>query len=97
MLAAIGEFELDLIRERTRAGLRAARKRGQRLGRPKLHVDRAKLRRGAQSGYSISALSRHFDVSRFVVRRELAEMGLSVKVAGSGPVTARKAGVPASV
>ena len=34
MLAAIGEFELDLIRERTRAGLRAARKRGKRLGRP---------------------------------------------------------------
>ena len=35
MLAAIGEFELDLIRERTRAGLRAARKRGKRLGRPR--------------------------------------------------------------
>ena len=38
VLAAIGEFELDLIRERTRAGLRAARKRGRRLGRPKVAV-----------------------------------------------------------
>ncbi len=34
VLAAIGEFELDLIQERTRAGLRAAVKRGKRLGRP---------------------------------------------------------------
>ncbi len=34
VLAAIEEFELDLIRERTRAGLRAAVKRGKRLGRP---------------------------------------------------------------
>lgn len=97
VLAAIGEFELDLIRERTRAGLRAAVKRDKRLGRPKLHVDRAKLRRSVQSGYSISALSRQFRVSRLVVRRELAEVGLSVEVADSVPATARKAGVPASV
>ncbi len=33
-LAAIAEFERDLIRERTRAGMMAARKRGKRLGRP---------------------------------------------------------------
>jgi hypothetical protein len=51
----------------------------------------------AMAGYSISALSRHFGVSRFVVRRELAEMGLSVKVADSGSATPRKAGVPASL
>ena len=38
VLAAIGEFELDLIKERTRAGLRAARHRGKRLGRPRVHV-----------------------------------------------------------
>ncbi len=30
VLAAIGEFELDLIRERTKAGLAAARRRGKR-------------------------------------------------------------------
>ncbi len=33
-LGAIGEFELDLIRERTRADMRAAQKRGKRIGRP---------------------------------------------------------------
>lgn len=34
MLAAIAEFERDLIRERTRLGVRKARERGRRLGRP---------------------------------------------------------------
>jgi DNA invertase Pin-like site-specific DNA recombinase len=35
VFAALAEFERDMIRERTRAGLVAARKRGQKLGRPK--------------------------------------------------------------
>lgn len=34
VLGSIAEFERDLIRERTVAGLRAARRRGKRLGRP---------------------------------------------------------------
>jgi len=34
MLAAIAEFERDLIRERTRLGVAKARQRGKRLGRP---------------------------------------------------------------
>lgn len=35
VLGAIAEFERDLCRERTRAGLAAARRRGKRLGRPR--------------------------------------------------------------
>jgi len=34
IMGALAEFERDLIQERTKAGLRAARKRGKRLGRP---------------------------------------------------------------
>jgi len=34
MMGALAEFERDLIQERTRAGLRAAKNRGKRLGRP---------------------------------------------------------------
>jgi DNA invertase Pin-like site-specific DNA recombinase len=34
MLGAVAQFERDLISERTRAGLKAARKRGHRGGRP---------------------------------------------------------------
>ena len=36
VLMAVAEFERELIRERTKAGLAAARARGERLGRPRL-------------------------------------------------------------
>ena len=39
ILAAIAEFERDLIRERTKAGLDAARRRGKKLGRRRLLTD----------------------------------------------------------
>src|SRR6266446_3859137 len=39
VLAAIAEFERDLIRDRVIAGIRRARARGKRLGRPRLEVD----------------------------------------------------------
>jgi DNA invertase Pin-like site-specific DNA recombinase len=39
MLAAVAEFEKDLIRERTRAGLARARAAGKRIGRPRRAVD----------------------------------------------------------
>ena len=34
IMGALAEFERDLIRERTKAGLKAAKKRGKHLGRP---------------------------------------------------------------
>jgi DNA invertase Pin-like site-specific DNA recombinase len=40
VLGAVAEFERDLVRERTRAGLAAARRRGKRIGRPRVHVPR---------------------------------------------------------
>ena len=43
LFGAVGQFELDLIRERTRAGLAAARRRGRVGGRPRLMTD-AKIR-----------------------------------------------------
>lgn len=39
VLMAVAEFERSLIRERTKAGLAAARQRGSRLGRPALLLD----------------------------------------------------------
>ena len=35
VFAAFAEFERELIRERTKAGMRAARRRGKRVGRPR--------------------------------------------------------------
>ena len=71
MLAAIGEFELDLIRERTRAGLRAARKRGKRLGRPRVHVPVEEARRRLQAGESLSSVARSLGCSKATLHRRL--------------------------
>lgn len=52
VLGAVAELERELIRERTVAGVAAARRRGVRLGRPavRLDVDRAlELREGGKS------------------------------------------------
>lgn len=43
VIAAMGEFERELIRERVRAGLRNARAKGRRLGRPPVAVDAARI------------------------------------------------------
>jgi len=39
MMAALSEFERNLISERTRAGMEAARRKGRRLGRPPILSD----------------------------------------------------------
>lgn len=56
VLASVAEFERDLIRERTRLGLRAARAAGKRLGRPAVlsagKVAQAKRLRAAGQSWS---------------------------------------------
>lgn len=44
ILMAVAQFERDLIRERTRAGLVAARARGSTLGRPRFEMNTVKRR-----------------------------------------------------
>src|SRR5438876_2468092 len=43
IFASIAEFERELIRDRVRSGLAAARARGKRLGRPPLDVDSSRV------------------------------------------------------
>lgn len=74
MLGAVAEFERDLLRERTRAGLAAARRRGRHPGRPpaldRRGLDRA--RRLAASGNSIRSIADVLGVSKSAVHRALA-------------------------
>jgi DNA invertase Pin-like site-specific DNA recombinase len=70
-LAAVAELEADLIRERTLAGLAAARRRGARLGRPPA-LDAAALsraRRLLRSGKSVREVAKLLEVSRTAVAR----------------------------
>ena len=74
VFAALAEFERDLIRERTSAGLAAARARGRHGGRPsvmtahKLHVARELYRSGE---YTVAAIAKTLGVSRASIYRHL--------------------------
>ena len=77
VFGALAQFERDLIRERTRAGLTAARARGKQGGRPKAlaRIDPKKLetaRRMAQDPATpISQICEFLGVSRWTVYRYL--------------------------
>lgn len=71
VIAAVAEFERDLLIERTQAGLARAKTEGKTLGRPlslsPLQCDDLKKR--LASGESIAALARAFGISRQTVMR----------------------------
>ena len=70
LLAIFAEFEREVLRERTRAGLEQARQNGKRLGRPitaALHTDQA--RKLYRAGLSKSEIARRLQIGRTSVRR----------------------------
>lgn len=74
VFSAVAEFQRDLIRENTLAGLEAARERGKRPGRPrKLSPGQAReaARFIRQDGMSIAATARHYAVSPATVWRAM--------------------------
>ncbi len=72
-LAAVGELERDLIRERTIAGVAAARRRGKRLGRPRVHVPLSRAQSLLAEGRSMAAVARELGVSRSSLHRALSK------------------------
>lgn len=74
ILATFTEFERDLIRMRTREGMRIARDKGKLRGKPPKLSDqqqRELLKMHATGEYSISDLSKLFKVSRPTVYRTI--------------------------
>ncbi|WP_080417754.1 recombinase family protein [Burkholderia ubonensis] len=70
MIAALAEFERGLIGERTRAGVAAARSRGQRLGRPpRLNRHQIEQARELLSSLPEADVADHFHVQRRTLRR----------------------------
>jgi DNA invertase Pin-like site-specific DNA recombinase len=63
VLGAVGELERNLIVERVRAGLRHARAKGKRLGRPRKSVDAVKVRSLRAAGESWRTIARKLDIS----------------------------------
>jgi DNA invertase Pin-like site-specific DNA recombinase len=72
VLGAIAEFEGDLIRDRTRAGIAAARRRGKRLGRPRAirGPDTFRMERLLAEGKSLRAVARALGVAASTVKAE---------------------------
>jgi DNA invertase Pin-like site-specific DNA recombinase len=63
VLGAVAELERNLIVERVRAGLRHARAKGKRLGRPKKSVDAIRIASLREAGDSWRTIARKLDVS----------------------------------
>jgi putative DNA-invertase from lambdoid prophage Rac len=74
LLAIFAEFEREILRERTRAGLAQARLNGKRLGRPETAGLRAtEIRKLHCAGASKSEIARRLEIGRTSVRRILAD------------------------
>jgi DNA invertase Pin-like site-specific DNA recombinase len=69
VLGAVAELERSLIVERVKAGLRNARAKGKRLGRPRTFVDAARIARLRESGTSWRKIARQMQCSARTARR----------------------------
>ena len=71
VVAAVAEFERDLLVERTQAGLARAKGEGKKLGRPARlsEKQRKEVARRLQAGETVSGLAREFDVHRATIIR----------------------------
>src|SRR4051812_14529626 len=76
IFGALAEFERDIIKERTNAGLAAARTRGKLGGRPKaLSPEKIKLARKlyADKSTSVTEICKMLGISRHTLRRYVKE------------------------
>ena len=71
VIAAVAEFERDLLVERTQAGLSRAKAQGKKLGRPRsLSAEQLDtLRKRRAEGASLGVLAKEFGVSRSAIQR----------------------------
>jgi len=75
MCGVFAQLEADLIRERTRAGLVAARRRGKRLGRPPVldGAARERVRRLRAGGRSLRQIARILGVGKTTIQRVIED------------------------
>jgi DNA invertase Pin-like site-specific DNA recombinase len=69
IFATIAEFERELIRERVRSGIAAARAQGKRIGRPRKPVDATKVAEMRSQGRSWAEISQEMKLGQGTVHR----------------------------
>jgi DNA invertase Pin-like site-specific DNA recombinase len=74
LLAAMAEFERALIQERVRAGLRNARAKGKRLGRPRVPVDASKIASLRAQGRSWAEIVAELGIGKGTAQRALSSL-----------------------
>jgi len=69
IFASIAEFERELIRDRVRSGIAAARAKGKRLGRPRVSVDAAGIAALRAQGHSWRSVCTEMGVTKGTAQR----------------------------
>jgi DNA invertase Pin-like site-specific DNA recombinase len=73
IFASIAEFERELIKDRVRSGIAAARAKGRRLGRPRATADATRIALLRDQGRSWREIARETGLGLGTVRRATAE------------------------
>jgi len=76
VLAGVAEFERELIRDRTKAGLARARAQGKTLGRPRKAVDMGKARELRAQGLGYRKIAKELGVSHQTMFLRLRNEGV---------------------
>lgn len=75
IFASIAEFERELIRDRVKSGIAAAKSKGKKLGRPRVSVDARRIAALRAQGLSLRAVAEELGVSERSIRRVACECG----------------------
>ena len=75
IIGAMAEFERSLIQERVKAGLRNARAKGKKFGRPRVKIDALRVAELRREGFSWSQVCRTLQVSKGSAQRSVAHAG----------------------
>jgi DNA invertase Pin-like site-specific DNA recombinase len=74
VIGAMAEFEREIIRERVCAGIRAVKKKGVKLGRPRVELDLEKARELRKEGLSLRTIAAQLGSSKDTLRTALRGM-----------------------
>jgi DNA invertase Pin-like site-specific DNA recombinase len=75
IFASIAEFERELIRDRVKSGIAAARSKGKTLGRPRVAVDAARIAALRSQGLSWARIGEQLGLGEGTVRRSATTSG----------------------
>lgn len=89
IIGAMAEFERSLIQERVKAGLRNAKAKGRRLGRPRAVVDQAEVLAMRNRGASWRAVAGKLGVGLGTAYR-IAQRGISERYVSREPQPSRR-------